>query len=461
MIDKTIAAISTPYGRGGIALIRISGEDSIKISERVFIPYNKKSLGENEARKAIYGEIIFENSVIDDGIATVFFAPASYTGENTVEITCHGGILLANKVLEALLVAGAQAAQPGEFTKRAFISGKLGLTEAEAVINLINASSEEQIKLASSHRRGVLSKYADKIYKNILALVSSTYAYIDYPDEDLTDIPIEELQKRLSDIKFELASLEKSYKRGRAVSEGIKTVIVGKPNAGKSSLLNAMLGENRAIVTDIAGTTRDVIEESVKLDHIVLKLCDTAGIRNTEDKVEKIGVELAYEKISGAELILALFDGSSVLDKEDCDLIEYLCKNCKDKRIISVINKSDLGKNEETISKIEKSFERTVSISCESKNGIKELSDIIEKLFYDGEIDYDNNAVIANARQNAAVKAARFAIERAIFSLSNGFTQDIAGMDLEEALARIGELDSKNVGEDIVNDIFSRFCIGK
>lgn len=461
MIDRTIAAISTPFGRGGVALIRVSGDNALDICEKVFFPYNKKSLCENGARKAVYGEIVSDGVTIDDGIAVVYKAPASYTGEDTVEISCHGGIHLANAVLEALLTAGAVPAEAGEFTKRAFLNGKLSLTEAESVINLIDASTDEQIKLASSHRRGVLSKYAKEIYDRILSLVSSTYAYIDYPDEDLTDVSVDELKKSLFEIKEELTTLEKSYKRGKAVSEGVKTAIVGKPNAGKSSLLNAFLGEKRAIVTDVAGTTRDVIEESVKLEHIVLRLCDTAGIRETDDKVEKIGVDLAYEKISTSELILAVFDGSQKLETEDNDLIKYLSENYSSRKIIAVINKSDLGLCNDTVETIRQSFENTVVISTESGDGLEKLYEITEKMFYDGEIDYNSNAVIANSRQNAAVKSARSAVQRALCSLENGFTQDIAGMDLEEALGAIAELDSRNIGEDIVNDIFSGFCIGK
>jgi tRNA modification GTPase len=461
MINKTIAAISTPFGRGGVALIRVSGDEALDICEKVFFPFNKKKLSECEVRSAVYGEIVSENTTVDDGIAIFYKAPASYTGEDTVEISCHGGIHLASTVLQALFTSGAVPAEAGEFTKRAFLNGKLSLTEAESVINLIDAVTDEQIKLASSHRRGVLSKYADKIYGEILALVSSTYAYIDYPDEDLTDVSVDELKNSLTDIKNELLSLEKSYKRGKAVSEGIKTVIVGKPNAGKSSLLNTLLGEKRAIVTDIAGTTRDVIEENVKLDHIVLRLSDTAGIRETEDKVEKIGVDLALEKIADSELVFAVFDVSGELSKEDTDLITYLKEKSGDKKVIAVLNKTDLGQCVATYSKLKDAFENTVLVSTVSSDGTDKLCEIAEKMFFDGEIDYNTDAVIANARQNSAVISAREAVSRAISSIEKGFTQDIAGMDLEAALGAIAELDSRNIGEDIVNDIFSRFCIGK
>lgn len=460
MLGKTIAAVSTPYGKGGVALIRISGEDAISIAERIFAPKNQKPLGENIPRHAVYGDILSDGVIIDDGLAYIYKAPGSYTGEDTVEICCHGGILLTSKVLEAAIIAGAEYAGPGEFTERAFLNGKLGLTEAEAVINLIDAQSDEQIKLAASHRKGVISAKADALYKQILSLLSSTYAYIDYPDEDLTDIPTNELKDRLAEIESELLSLEKSYRTGKAVSEGIKTVIVGKPNAGKSSLLNLILGSERAIVTDIAGTTRDIIEESVKLEHIMLRIADTAGIRDTEDTVERIGVERAYEKLAESELIIAVFDGSRELEAEDIELIDRI--KGESKSVIAVINKIDVGKNEKTHSAINEAFENVVCLCAkDDERGRNTLFELAESFFINGDIDYDTNAVIANSRQFAAVRAARECVARAYSALNDGYTQDIAGMDLEQALSHIGELDSRSVGEDIVSDIFSRFCIGK
>ena len=461
MLGKTIAAISTPYGRGGVALIRISGEEAFSICDKVFMPRNGEKLSSQPARMAIYGDILSHGDIIDDGIATIFKAPFSYTGENTVEISCHGGIHLSQSVLESIILSGAEYADAGEFTQRAFLNGKLSLTEAESVINLIDAVTDEQIRLATSHRGGVLSKTADRIYNEMLKLVSSTYAYIDYPDEDLTDISVDELKTGLQSILSELNELESSYKTGHAVSEGIKTAIVGKPNAGKSSLLNAMLGEKRAIVTEIAGTTRDVIEESVRLRHIVLRLSDTAGIRNTDDEVEKIGVGLAYEKMLESELIIAVFDGSAELTSDDYDLVDYINKNCTDKKVIAVVNKSDLYQNADTKTYIEKSFSDVAVISTRESTARDALFELIESFFIKGEIDYNNKAVIANLRQFTAVKKAREYIENAITSLNGGFTQDVAGMDIENAMGFIGELDSRSVGEDVVKDIFGRFCVGK
>lgn len=461
MLGRTIAAISTPYGRGGVALIRVSGDEAIDICEKVFFPKNGKRLSEQKTRYAVYGDIISNGSILDDAVATCYTAPASYTGENTVEICCHGGIRLSCAVLEAILAAGAYSAQAGEFTRRAFINGKLALTEAEAVMNLIDAATDEQIKLASSHRRGVLSRAADDIYKKILALLSSTYAYIDYPDEDLTDVSVAELEARLNDILCELRELEASYKIGRVVSEGIKTAIVGRPNAGKSSLLNLIVGEERAIVTDIAGTTRDVIEENVKLDRVVLRIADTAGIRETKDKVEKIGVERAYKSIRDSELVYAVFDGSKELEHDDRELISYIKNECAGKKVIAVINKSDIGQNDSAIKEIKENFDDIVTVSTKTGDGKKELFEMSEHFFISGEIDYDAVATIANSRQHSAVLKAINDIEHALCALGSGFTQDVAGMDLEAALADIGELDSRSVGEDIVNDIFARFCVGK
>lgn len=461
-ISNTIAAISTPFGKGGVALLRVSGSDSIDISEKVFVPRSGKKLSECRSRVAVFGDILYDGRIIDDGIAVVYRAPSSYTGEDTVEISCHGGIKLSQNVLESLLCAGAVCAEPGEFTKRAFLNGKLSLSQAEAVMGLIDAGTDEQIKLAASHRKGVLTRKADEIYDRILSLISSTYAYIDYPDEDLTDISVGELVSETDSLCIQLDALERSYNTGKAVSEGIKTVIIGKPNTGKSSLLNAMLGERRAIVTDIAGTTRDTIESDIKLDRIILKLVDTAGIRETEDTVEKLGVELAFSEAEKAELILAVFDISRPLDREDDKVIKYLKeKRDASKKTIVILNKSDISENKKIPEEISGISENIIIISTGDEGDIKKLKALIEGMFIEGEIDYDSTCVLDNARQLSAVKRCHAALCNALDSLKSGFTQDVAGIDLEEALKAIGELDSRSVGIDIVDRIFSRFCVGK
>ena len=324
----TIAAISTPYGKGGIAVLRISGEDAISVAARVFEPKSGKSLGDAESAKAIYGNI-FETAdgkknQIDDGLATVFRAPRSFTGEDTVEISCHGGILVTQKVLSALLTAGARPAMAGEFTKRAFINGKMTLTGAEGLGDLLEAQTDEQIRLARSNMRGTLSGEVEKIYDSLGDVLAAIFAHIDYPDEDLADISREEMLSISRENLGRLRALANTYSTGRAVAEGIPTVILGRTNAGKSSLYNKIVGRDAAIVTDIEGTTRDVLTETAKLGRVILRLSDTAGLRESGDVVEKIGIDRARQKAEEAELVLAVFDGSRETDGEDAEFIDYL-----------------------------------------------------------------------------------------------------------------------------------------
>lgn len=454
----TVAAVSTPYGRGGIAVIRISGPEAVAVAERLFVPGDGKPLHTLEPNRMVWGRIYYKEEPIDDGMAVVFRAPHSYTGEDTVEISCHGGIFLTGKVLEAVFLCGALPAGPGEFTKRAFLNGKLGLSQAEAVIGLIDARSMEGIRLAGAGARGALKRAADEIYLLLRDAVSSTYAYIDFPDEDLTDLSPEELLLRIETAKEKLDALARSYTVGRAVGEGIRCAIVGKPNTGKSSLLNCLMGEDRAIVTEIAGTTRDVLEETVSIGRVLLRLADTAGIHGTDDAVERIGVERSLRALGDAELVLAVFDGSDAFAPEDYALAEHLRNiTCP---IVAVVNKSDAGTTAD-VSTLGVPFAGTVVISAAMGDGIDALRTMLESLFLEGQIDYNTEAVVANARQYAAVCTARDHVVRACSALKEGFTQDIAGMDLELALSALAEVDGRSVTGDVVDAIFHNFCVGK
>lgn len=462
IMNHTIAAISTPHGKGGIAVIRVSGEEAVAISAKVFHPFGGKKLTDLPANQMVYGAITADGKRIDDGMAVVFRGPKSYTGEDTVEISCHGGILLTQLVLESVLSAGAEMAGPGEFTRRAFMNGKLKLAQAEAVIELIDAESEEKIRLSSAKTRGVLDRAVDNLRQQLLVCVSSIYAAIDFPDEDMTDFSVEELTDRLRAIRGQMAKLISTYRTGRAVCEGIDTVIVGKPNTGKSSLLNLLLGCDRAIVTDRAGTTRDTIEETAVLGKILLRLCDTAGIRQTSDEVEQLGIQRVIDRLPNAPLILAVFDGSAPLDEEDREVIALLqslrAENAEGE-VVAILNKSD--KNAMITPEDLDGFDHIVTMSCQSGVGKDDLIDLVNSLYVDGEIDYDHTAVITAARQRAELKQALESVDHALEALDAGLTQDMAGMDIEHAIARLAEIDGRSVTEEIVDDIFHRFCVGK
>lgn len=452
----TVAAISTPYGKGGIAVVRLSGDRAFEIAGRIFYPKNGKKISDLPSKTAVYGDIYKDGVVIDDGIATIFRAPGSFTGEDTVEISCHGGVLLTARVYESLLSAGAAPAGPGEFSKRAFMNGKLSLSGAEAVIDLINAENDSQIALAGKANRTLLSGETEQIYADLTALLAQIYVFIDYPDEELSDLSAKDFMAALQEICARLCRLKESYKMGHAVMEGIPTAIVGKPNTGKSSILNALLGRERAIVSPIAGTTRDTVEETTTVGKILLRLSDTAGIHETKDTVEKMGVERSIKKINDAELILAVFDGSRAADEEDMHLIELL-KDCS-VPIVALLNKSDL----ETLfdCSILKELP-TLKISAASGKMPDEFKELLEKLFVGGQIDYRDRAVLTSARQANATGQAIESIEHAIAALRSGFSPDIAALDVELAMSQIAAIDGRAVDEDIVSAIFSRFCVGK
>ncbi len=453
---SSVAALSTPYGRGAIAVIRISGEDAVDILSRVFVPSSAKKINAYRAGQMIRGSVFLNGREIDDGMAVYFKAPNSYTGENSAEIYCHGGILVSEEVLKAVFAAGASPAPAGEFTRRAFINGKLGLTEAEAIINTIDAETTDKLDLARSHRKGVLSKKIDSIYSSLLSLVSSAYVFADYPDEDLSDVSPEEMAEKLSAILAEIKKLADTYKTGQAINEGIYTVLAGRPNTGKSSLLNLLLGSERAIVSDKAGTTRDSIEETVSIGRIMLRLCDTAGIREGSDEIEKLGIERSISALEKAGLVIAVFDGSQEATSEDKRVCEIVSKLSCSK--IALINKSDLEKKFDLDTS---AFDKTVYMSAKYSESSELLTREIESLFIEGEINYDTDAIVASARQRASLDRAAKAVQSALSALSAGHTPDVAGLDIEDAMSALGEIDGRAVSEDIVKDIFGRFCVGK
>ncbi len=460
-LTQVIAAVSTPPGKGGVAIIRMSGEGAFEIADRVFFPISGRKFSECMPRTQIYGNIIMDGERIDDVLATRFPSPHSYTGEDTVEIGCHGGILVTRTVLEALLRAGAVPATAGEFTRRAFINGRLSLTEAEAISDLLEAKTRDQLRLSSGDARGRLTVKIAEIRSSLVSLMSSIYARIDYPDEDLGDFSDGEVRASLYNIKVECENLLSTYRTGRAISEGVDTVICGKTNAGKSTLYNLLLGEDAAIVTDIPGTTRDVLTSSLPLGRVMLNIADTAGIRNSEDMdaVERIGVEKSRKMIDKCELLFAIFDISRPLDEEDALILEAVKSTNAPK--IALLNKADLP------AVIDESaftgFDEVIKISakCGEEEAVRRLSETVNRLFTDEKIVIGQDAIISSARQHASLCRCLDFVEAAIESLEVGFAQDAASSDIERALGAISELDGRSVSEEIVSDIFSRFCVGK
>lgn len=464
-MTDTCAAVSTAPGKAGVAVIRISGPEAIEVASRVFKPAGKKTLPEISAKCAVYGTIYgADGEKIDTGIATLFLAPHSYTGEDVAEISCHGSPVGVSLILAALFSAGARQALPGEFTKRAFINGKLDLTQAEAVADLLDAENSSQLKLFSAQLGGALGKRIRKISDSIENMLSAVYAYIDYPDEDMSDMSDEEITDNILSLRKELSSLCETYSTGVAVTKGIHTVIAGTPNTGKSTFFNLLSGFDRAIVTDIAGTTRDVITESIQVAGIKLLLSDTAGIHNTEDTVEKIGVEKSREAVTDAELLLCIFDGSRSMQKEDCELALQAASKQQEKKVVAIVNKSDVAENETFNSVVqylkETGFLHIIFMSAKTGEGKTDFDNIIKSFYPASESALSEGAIIANARQYASVVKAVECLDNALLAMKN-LTRDMAGLDLEQALGELCEADGRKVSEQIVNNIFSHFCVGK
>lgn len=456
-MNDTIAAIATPRAAGGISVIRISGSRSLEITDKFFRPVSSDKIpSQMKGYTCAYGNYFDEkNEKIDDGIVTVFRSPRSYTGEDMTEVSCHGGIYVTQKLLRCIYRCGARPAEPGEFTKRAFLNGKMSLTQAESVMDIISADGENFYKCAESLKEGSLFKRISEISQKMIHILGDISAWVDYPEEDISEVNNESLITSLKAIADELNRLASTYDYGRIIRQGIDTVICGKPNVGKSTIMNLLAGCERSIVTDIAGTTRDVIEESVRIGDIVLRLSDTAGIRETSDKAEKIGVSLAEKKINSADLIFAVFDGSRKFDPDD----EKLCEKFRNrKNVIAVINKSDM----ECIideNKIRSSFENVISISAVDNVSISVIENILEKIL--DEYDISDNVIIANERQKSCVDNAIRCVNEAISALQFGDTLDAVEIIIEDAENHLMELTGERISEVIINEVFSRFCVGK
>jgi len=444
-MNKTIAAISTAQGEGGIGVIRISGSDAIEIADRVFRSVSGKALCELKGYSASFGHIVKDNEVVDEGVATVFREPKSYTGEDVVELSCHGGLFITREVLRTVLDEGAVAAQAGEFTKRAFLNGKIDLTEAEAVIDIISAKSKTAARAALCAKEGALWNKIEKIKNNLVTQAAHLSAWADYPEEDIEEVTGESLNTIFNEAKSELLKLLNTYDSGQAVKQGIDTVIAGKPNAGKSTLMNLLSGHNRSIVTEIAGTTRDII----------LRLSDTAGIRETEDEIEKIGVDLAKQRLESCGLVLAVFDSSKELDENDLSLIEAV----KDAEVIAIINKDDLSpKIDEDL--IRSKIKRVIKLSAKTGEGYEELEKEITEIAGTENLN-PSEGILANERQRQAVINAEKALSDAITALNTGMTFDAVEVALEEAISYILELTGERVSEVVVDNVFHNFCVGK
>ena len=450
-----IAAISTPNAPGGIAVIRVSGDSALDVADKVFRSISGKKATEMAGYTCSYGAAFDGDERIDDCILTVFKAPNSYTGENVAEISCHGGLYVTKRILRTILKNGASPAEPGEFTKRAFINGKLDLTQAESVMDIISAKGEVELKMAERLREGAAFKKSQEAKTKLIRVLGDLAAWADYPEDDIPEVEPSTLRSNLLEIRSDLASLVKGYDYGRILRDGIDTVIIGRPNVGKSTLFNCLSGCERSIVTDIAGTTRDVIEESVKIGDLTLRLSDTAGIRQTDDIIEGIGVDIAYKRLDEAQLIIAVFDGSCPLTEDDFQLLERL----KGKRAIAVINKSDVESAIE-IDKIKSYNIQIVYISARENSGIDEIHTAIEQLFEAGEIDFESGTA-ANERQKRCIDMSLSSIDEAISAIDSGILLDAVTVLLDEAVQFILELTGEKASEAVVDEVFSRFCVGK
>jgi len=452
---STIAAISTAPGNSGIGIVRLSGEKSIEILNKIFKPVNKSGI---KGYTIKYGNIIDnKNEIIDEVLVSFFIAPKSYTGENMCEINSHGNNIILKRILDLCIENGAELAEAGEFTKRAFLNGRIDLLQAEAVIDVINSKSELERKAAVKGLEGDLSKELKQIKSKILDILTDVEASIDYPEYDIEERSSIQILKELEKIIKELGILEESFERGKILRDGLSVAIVGKPNAGKSSLLNKILKEERAIVTDIEGTTRDTIEEFVNIKGITFKIIDTAGIRKADNEIEKIGIDKSKKALREADLILAIFDVSRNLTEEDFEILNSL----KERNSIILLNKKDLNISKLQEEQLQAYSNNILEVSVKENEGIEELYDKMAQIFNVGEIDTENTSIITNIRHKQAIKNAKDSINQAVEVIGNMMPVDITAIYFKQAIEEINKITGENVTDDIINEIFSKFCLGK
>lgn len=456
MTNSTIAAISTGLSPSGIGIVRITGDDAFGVIEKIFKSKSGKNVSDGESHKAYYGHIVDGDKIVDEVLVLVMRAPHTYTKEDTVEINCHGGLTVMKKVLELALKNGAKPAEPGEFTKRAFLNGRIDLSRAEAVMDLINSKNDYALSNSISQLEGNLYNEICEIREVIINNTAYIESALDDPEHYSLDNYGDKLLVDVDNLIFRVDKLLTTFDNGRLITEGIKTVIVGKPNVGKSTLLNNILGTDKAIVTDVPGTTRDIIEENVNLDGISLNIIDTAGIRDTSDIVEKIGVEKSRENIESADLVLYVVDSSRPLDSDDESIINLV----KDKKCIVLLNKSDLPSVAE-INHIKDIFENVLYISAKENIGIDSFKDLIVKMFFEGSLQYNDEICITNARHKALLDECIDSLRLVKASVLDGMPEDFYTVDLMNAYSSLGSIIGESVEDDLVNTIFSRFCMGK
>ena len=457
-IDDTIAAIATAPGEGGIGIIRISGEKSLQVAQSIFKSKSGKMIKDYNARTLIYGTVVGNEKVIDEVLVAYMKGPNSYTAEDVIEINWHGGFISVKKILELILSKDVRLAEAGEFTKRAFLNGRIDLSQAEAIIDVIKSKTDMAHEVAQSQLEGSLAKKIKDLRMNVTEVLAHLEVSIDFAEEDVEEITYQTLEEKALELRNEIKKLYDTAESGKILRDGLKTVIVGKPNVGKSSLLNSILGENRAIVTDIAGTTRDVIEEFVNIKGIPLKIVDTAGIRETEDVVEKIGVEKSRESFSTADLVIMVLDASRKLSEEDMEILESL----KNKKTIVLLNKMDLEPQIE-LEKIEEfiNSEDIIKISALKHQGIEELQDKIEAMVYHGSVKNSSNLMITNSRHKDALFKAYESINDAISAIEQRMPYDFIEVDFKNIWDYLGYINGDTVREDLLDTIFANFCIGK